>query len=261
MRLSVHCAYKIFGPDTHYRIYVNSLPMATAQEHTGQLPSGVEWQQQTGTCIPPWLQPHVDPHMAEGVGWKLVPPQAFPDRHELALDNDCILFDLPRPVRAFLHASDRTLMAEDAERCLGQFDLLVPPGTYNSGIRGLPPTFDFATELAATLREQTNCSGELPILHSELDEQGLQAAALHRNRAPLLVSLEEVSICSPFWPRAPEPGSCGAHFVGLNPKHLPWNYYDRSADHVRREHWDRWRPLLYRKAGLPMPAALPLDVA
>ena len=99
------------------------------------------------------------------------------------------------------------------------------------------------------------------MLHSELDEQGLQAAALYRTGAPLLVSLAEVSICSPFWPRSPEPGSCGAHFVGLNPRHLPWNYYDRSADHVRREHWDRWRPLLYAKAGLPIPPALPLDTA
>ncbi len=42
-------------------------------------------------------------------------------------------------------------------------------------------------------------------------------------------------------------------------RHLPWNYYDRSADHVRRAHWDRWRPLLYSKAGLPMPPALPLE--
>jgi hypothetical protein len=69
----------------------------------------------------------------------------------------------------------------------------------------------------------------------------------------LLVRTHDVSICSPFWPRSPELGRCGAHFVGLNAHHIPWNYYDRPADVWRDEHWERHWPELYRKAGLTLP--------
>ena len=263
LRLSIHCALRLFGAGARYVVCVNSTTLASAQGRAGALPACVEWQALTPARIPEFLRPHFSPEMAEGVGWKLVPPRLCADndeRHELAIDNDCVLYDLPSALREFLASDHATLMAEDVERCLGQFSAVAPAGAFNSGLRGLPPGFDYSEALAATLREAQNASGKPLRLHSELDEQGLQAAALHRERRCLLVSRQEVSICSPFWPRDPEPGSCGAHFVGLNPRHLPWNYYDRSADHVRREHWDRWRPLLYSKAGLPMPPALPLDV-
>ncbi len=261
LRLSIHCARKLLGADARYAVFVNSLPVAEARQRTGTLPDGVEWHQQTASDIPTWLAPHLDPEMAEGVGWKLIPPQCFPDRHELALDNDCILFAMPEAVRLFLESDRATLLAEDVERCLGRFDALAPPGMFNSGIRGLPPGYPLAAMLAAALREQAHMLGQAPLLRSELDEQGLQAVALQLQERSLVVSRKEVSICSPFWPRQPELGTCGAHFVGLNPRHLPWNYYDRSADHVRREHWDRLRPLLYKKAGLDLPPALPLHVA
>ena len=260
LRLSTHCALKLFGASARYVICVNSTTLASAQQRAGGLPACVEWQALTPTRIPAFLRPHLDPEMAEGVGWKLVPPRVCETGHELAIDNDCILFAVPRALREFLAGDHATLMAEDVERCLGQFSALAPAGAFNSGIRGLPPGYNYADALAATLRDAESALSTPLLLRSELDEQGLQAAALHRERTCLTVSREEVSICSPFWPRDPEPGSCGAHFVGLNPRHLPWNYYDRSADHVRREHWDRWRPLLYSKAGLPMPPALPLDL-
>ncbi len=54
--------------------------------------------------MPPSLAPHFDWHMAEGVGWKLLPLQVFPGRHELALDNDCILWAQPPALKEFWHA-------------------------------------------------------------------------------------------------------------------------------------------------------------
>lgn len=136
-----------------------------------------------------------------------------------------------------------------------------PPGAINSGIRGLPPGFPLRQEMIAALAAQQLRTSAPVLLKSELDEQGLQAAALQLRSPCLLVRTEEVSICSPFWPGQPEPGSCGVHFVGLNARHLPWNYYDRPADIVRREHWDKYRPMLYSNAGLELTPPLALDAA
>lgn len=156
----------------------------------------------------------------EGVGWKLLPLRVFPHTHELALDNDCILWNQPTALSRWLADDHSTLMAEDVVRSLGQFQSSpAVAGAVNSGIRGLPPHFNFEERLNTSLRLAT-------CLESELDEQGLQAVAL----APsLLVTTAEVSICSPFWPRNSELGSCGAHFVGLNSKNIPWNYFDRPG--------------------------------
>lgn len=258
LRLSIHCALRLFGAQAEYAVAVNTVPLAEARERTGPVPDLVAWHAVGPGDVPPLLRAHLDPAMAEGVGWKLVPPRLFPAVHELALDNDCLLWALPAALREFLARTDAALLAEDVERCLGQFDAAPVPGAVNSGIRGLPPGFDLLGALGRVLGEMEPGSERL---RSELDEQGLQAAALHRAGPCLRVTAEEVSICSPFWPRDPKLGSCGAHFVGLNSKHLPWNYYDEPGDRVRRRHWDHHRAELYRRAGLALPPALPLEQA
>ncbi len=250
LRLSIHCAFRLFGPQARYSVCVNTVPLAQAQARTGAVPGLISWHAVTADDIPPALRPHLDPHMAEGVGWKLIPPRLFPDRHELSLDNDCLLWALPPAVGEFLDRTDAVLMAEDVDRCLGQFQDAPVVGAVNSGIRGLPPGFALLPALLPWLTGK--------VLRSELDEQGLQAAALQPS---LRVRTDEVTICSPFWPRNPELGSCGAHFVGLNSKNIPWNYYDEPGDLVRRRHWDRHRPELYRRAGLPLMPGLRLDQA
>ncbi|MDJ0387698.1 hypothetical protein QMO56_06200 [Roseomonas sp. E05] len=101
--------------------------------------------------------------------------------------------------------------------------------------------------LRAVLRRQEAVLGHPPRLTSELGEQGLQTAALSLASAPLAVRTNEVTICSPFWPRQPELGSHGAHFVGLNARHIARDYYDRPADDWMRAHWARHRAALYRR--------------
>jgi hypothetical protein len=187
------------------------------------------------------------------MGWKLVPLRVYRQRYELALDNDCILWSLPAAMKQWLDAPDAYLLARDVERCLGSFDAICPPGTMNAGIRGLPPSADLKEPLAAVLEEALGHAG-IERFTSEIEEQGLQAAAMCRMHPLFFVDTEEVTICSPFWPRSPDLGTCGAHFVGMNAAHIPWNYYDRPADLWLQEHWERMRPLLYEKAGLVMPA-------
>ncbi len=261
LRLSVHCAARLFGDGARYAVCVNTVGLSTARQLAGSMPDGVEWRAVSRAEISSALERHLDPEMAEGVGWKLVPLRVFPEIHELSLDNDCILWDLPPALRQFLERRDATLMAEDIERCLGQFQAATVPGAINSGIRGLPPRFRLADELAGALAEQEASTGASVVLRSELDEQGLQAVALHRSTPCLRVRTEEVSICSPFWPRQVELGTCGAHFVGLNSKHIAWDYYDEPGDIVRRRHWDAHRAELYSKAGLPLTPPLPVSVA
>jgi hypothetical protein len=88
------------------------------------------------------------------------------------------------------------------------------------------------------------------LLESELDEQGLQIAALSLTNRPLVVSLEEVTICSPFYPHLPHLGRCGAHFVGINVRNIPWSYYGQPATELRLKHWRDLRAELYRRVRL-----------
>jgi hypothetical protein len=249
--LSVWGAHRLFGPDAAFLICCNTVPLADAQARTGPLPPSVRWQD-GGSALPDWLLPHLGPGMAEGVAWKFSPLRAFPDRFELSLDNDCILWDWPQALRDWLGGGgDRCVLAEDVRPAFGQFAPDCGEAPRNSGIRGLPPGFDLAAALRGALAARGAAQGAPVVLLSELDEQGLQVAALSRHAPPLVVRTEEVSICSPFWPHQPEFGRCGAHFVGLNARHIAWNYYDRPADDWMRDHWQRHLPALRRNTGAP----------
>lgn len=243
--LSLWGAWGLFGPKACYGVVVNTIGVAEARRRTGPVPKGVRWVDATGQ-VPEFVRPYLDPAMAEGVGWKFAPLRLFPEHFELSLDNDCILWDWPASLRAWLAPSGpaRCLFAEDVARGLGQFSHLCGPAPRNSGIRGLPPGFDYQRALKAVL-------AECPVLmRSELDEQGLQTAAVERHGNPLLVRVDEVSICSPFPPHRAELGRCGAHFVGLNSHGLPWSHLGRPASDWTREHWQRHQPEICRRVGV-----------
>lgn len=241
LQLSVWGARRLFGPEAEYAICVNSLPLDVAAELTGALPGEVCWIS-ASHLLPRWLASHLDRGMAEGVGWKLAPIRVFPGRFELALDNDCILWDVPQALRSALASSEpRCVIAADVRSCFGRFADLCGPEPRNSGIRGTPAEFDLEGALRGLLERRGG------VLQSETDEQGLQVAALSLAGRPLVVSVEEVSICSPFPPHTPGVGTCGAHFVGLNAHDLGWYYYDRPASEVRREHWYACRADIYRR--------------
>lgn len=262
---SLVCAFRVFGPKAKYLVCVNTIPVDEARSRTGRLPPEIEaaiaWRQVTKADLATQLLPYVDSGCIEGMGWKLAPLRSFPDRYELAIDNDCIVWALPESVRQWLSEPQSFLFAEDVDRCFGAFepqcDAVLREHSVrglNAGIRGLPPGVDLGEALAAALAEADRHARErtgLPLdLSGEIEEQGLQAAAIARMQPLHLVRLAEVNLSSPFWPKTPGFGSCGAHFVGMNARHIPWNYYDRPADEWLAEHWERSRLALYKQANV-----------
>ena len=238
LNLSLRGAWKIFQDDASYAVCVNTVSVAHARELVGDLPADVEWHAVTFAELPEFLKPYMDQQMSEGVGWKFVPLQMFPDRFELALDNDCILWEMPAAIRRWLNNyqdNQTCVFAEDVKTCFGKFAGLCGPEPRNSGIRGLPPGFDFERSLKIVLQEN-------PVkLTSELDEQGLQCAAVSLKTQPFTVTVKEVTICSPFAPHMNYLGTCGAHFVGLNARQLPWAFEGHSASELTRGNWSRHR--------------------
>ncbi|MCU1223051.1 MAG: hypothetical protein JWQ42_1144, partial [Edaphobacter sp.] len=84
LRVSVHCAVRLFGPRTEYVICVNTVGLESAQQRAGVLPEYVCWLEVSSADVPSFLLPHLGQAMAEGVGWKLVPTRIFPDAYELS---------------------------------------------------------------------------------------------------------------------------------------------------------------------------------
>lgn len=248
LRLSIWGAHRLFGGRARYAVCVNTVGVDEARARTGHVPPDVQWRDATDS-LPPGIRRYLDEGLTEGTAWKLAPLRCFPECHELSLDNDCILWSVPRALGAWLGdpAERSCLVAEDVRACLGRFSGRCQDRPRNLGIRGLPPGFDLGRALEAVITE-----ADRP-LTSELDEQGWQLAALGTSPEVHVVSLDEVSICSPFWPHRPSPGICGAHFVGLNAHRLPWAYEGRPASELTREHWRRLKPALHAKVGLPPP--------
>lgn len=239
LRLSVLGAWGVFGPEAAYVVCVNSCDAHRMRRALGKLPDEVAWIQVTG--MNPRFLPFCDEGLSEGTSWKFSPVRCFPDWYELALDNDCILWSCPAAVRAWLSRHSNVLLAADVLPANGAFDDLTGPVALNSGIRGFPPGFDYESRLIEILRNGGR------ILRRELDEQGLQVATLTQCGHCHVVSLEEVTICSPFPPHLFHLGSCGAHFVGLNARHLPWEFYGRPAIECRLEHWHTHLPEVERR--------------
>jgi hypothetical protein len=230
LALSIEGAHGVFGTSASYVVCVNTIGVASARHRTGAMAAHVDWYDSTHDQ-PEWLADYVDAGMAEGVAWKFAPVQLFRDRHTLALDNDVILWSMPPAMRQWLDDGDSLLIAEDVRACYGTFADRCPPEPRNSGIRGLPPTFD----AEAALRGMLKASGNK--LRSEMDEQGLQVAMVSCEKHRV-VPLKDVSICGYFRPHLPQLGECGAHFVGVNARSMPWQWNGRAGEEYAHEFWD-----------------------
>lgn len=243
LRLSIWGARRLFGTAADLVVCVNSKELEAARRAAGTLPDGVRWT--AVRDFPEWLGPHLDPGLAEGVAWKLAPVRVGAGR-ELALDNDVILWDVPAAIRTWLDDPDpeACCLAEDLRACFGQFAGRCGPEPRNTGLRGLGPGLDLEAAFRSALAEHPGV-----VLRSETDEQGLQVVVL-TDRRHHVVSIADVSICSPWPSHQPGLGRCGAHFVGLNARAFPEEWGGRRAREEHEAHWRRRRPEVYRRLGL-----------
>lgn len=240
LALSLRGARRAFGPDADMAVVVNGLSIDEARRRTGTIPNEVAWL--PAGPLEVGLADHLDAGMAEGVAWKLAPLRLFPEDWEIAFDNDCILWDVPPSLAGWIGRERRScVLAEDVERAFGAFDPYCGDRPLNTGIRGFPPGLQPLQALTAVLREHPET------LRREVDEQGLQVAAFLGIADPVVVTVAEVSICSPFWPKRPVLGRHGAHFVGLNARELPWSWYGRPASACQNENFDAWKQEISRK--------------
>jgi hypothetical protein len=250
LRYSVWGAWRLFGASARYLIHVNTIGIDDARARTGELPRAVEWQA-VRPRIPACLVDHLDHGMAEGVAWKLIPLRAFPDDRELALDNDVVLWAIPAAIGDWIAGRTDFVLAEDVRACFGTFADLCGERPLNTGVRGLPPRFDLDAALRAVLARRPRR------LRSELDEQGLQVAALASAGSVGVVALDEVTICSPFPPHLPHLGKAGAHFVGLNTRRLSFEWHGQPAEIARAQHWDAHADEIARRVGVTELAVVP----
>ncbi|MBI3926165.1 MAG: hypothetical protein HY319_11535 [Armatimonadetes bacterium] len=225
LRLSIWGAWKLFGPAADYLVCVHTLPVELVRARTRPIPPGIQWLPCGG-----------------GTPWELEPPRYYPDRHEICIANNLILWEMPATLKDWLDQRTRCLLTEDIWACYGRFGDLCGKTAYNLGLRGMPPGFDLGVvqQGLLELRPGSLCS-------READERGLQVAALSLTGAPFGVTLQEVSLCSPFYPHQPYLGRCGSHFLGVNSSQIPWDYYGRPADVWMDEHWRRYFPVLIER--------------
>ena len=106
LRLSILGARRVFGPSAAYAVCVNSVPLDVARGRVGEAAGCVEWLAVTREHVPAHIRACFDGGMAEGVAWKLAPLRLFPERWEISLDNDLILWDLPDGLRRWLETAD-----------------------------------------------------------------------------------------------------------------------------------------------------------
>jgi hypothetical protein len=249
LRLSLWGAWRIFGSKPHYVVCVNTIAAEEAARRTGAAPPGVRWLAVDPAEVPEFLRSRPDGGIAGGLAWKLAPLRLFPDHFELAFDNDCILWQMPDGISRWLADGRRCVIAEDVRPGFGRFADLCGPEPRNVGIRGLPPRFYLGAALQAVLAMRPEGG-----LETDLDEQGLQVAAVSRAEAPFVVRNHEVSSCSPFPPHLPHLGRCGARFVGLNASRRPDGEPDGGEVGA---HFDRHRLSLLERVGLATPPPRP----
>lgn len=252
LQLSVWGAFNIFGPSASYAVCVHGVSLDRAQALVGPLPDGVLWLKADEDGIPEFAHRRMTQRFSHLAGWKLSPVRLFPDRHELALENDVILWEMPSVLESWLYdAHPSFLLAEDIRPGLGQFTQFCDEEPLDSSIRGLPPKFDYSRALASVLEAH-------PVsLMTEMDERGLHVAAIRRAGVVHVARTEEVSLCSPFPPHQPGLGKCGAHFTSLNAHNPRWSFQGRPAVDCIREHWSRMRTEVWQRVapGLYRPSS------
>lgn len=109
--------------------------------------------------------------------WKLCPPRCRINSHEIVVDNDLVIFKKIKEIGDFLN-SDKILWLDEPIKYLGAYrGFFEDAETFNSGLIGFPPFYDFGAELGKFWIKWGNDR-----CFKYGDEQGLIGAILRKQK-------------------------------------------------------------------------------
>lgn len=138
--------------------------------------------------------------------WKLCPPRINFASHEIFIDNDLVITKRMPKLEEFLSAEDKLIYTQGfcGYGRFWNYNTMQP--CLNSGLFGIPPRFDFATQIFDLVATP---------LTGYFDEQGLVAAVFSKNKnKKICITLNEIGLC-----RTEDvlpPFIYGCHFAGIN---------------------------------------------
>lgn len=157
-------------------------------------------------------------YQPKGVAWKLYPPRLRPNSHEIFIDNDFVIEKLPEEIEIFLARKDHFFCVEGLyTNTHGRFSDWPEGSTFNSGLFGIPPNFDFRAEISKKTQDKIGWT-------DRFDEQGLVGEILFRQNL-IKISREKIEIYAQGKSEIKK-DLCGYHFAQSNYKENTfWNQY------------------------------------
>lgn len=146
------------------------------------------------------------------VFWKLYPARIRKECHEIIIDNDILIYKLPKKIINFLNSNHIILTESHKRSYSGVLKNIIPyEFNINSGIIGLPPNYDFENDIKKTIKNH-KIKWE-----DHMSEQTLVAYILSKKKCEI-INKKEIYI---NWNTTKEKisfGTCGVHMCGLNGK-------------------------------------------
>lgn len=177
---SLKTMLKLYGEEFDYYICHNNCNQQIIRELVGQRP--ITLIKQIWDDCP--LPLDYDANQACWGGsslWKLCPPRLNIETHEIVCDNDIVFVSRCKEIEDFLK-SDKVLLNMDPIKYQGHYrDLFQAGERYNAGFFGMPPGYDFASQLVSSW-EATGRHQQM----NQADEQGLTSYTLKQQPAILL---------------------------------------------------------------------------
>ena len=91
--------------------------------------------------------------------WKLYPARIRKECHEIIIDNDILIYKLPKKIINFLNSNHIILTESHKRSYSGVLKNIIPyEFNINSGIIGLPPNYDFENDIKVKFTPESKLS-------------------------------------------------------------------------------------------------------
>ena len=202
LKYSVRSIRKLYGKEFHLVIAYNNLN--EEELHSIQVD---EFINQSNFIKEHFIPPN------NSCEWKLYPSRTNLQSHEIMIDNDLVIYKRMAQIEKFINSDCLFLATQALRRNYSLLDSLIKQD-FNicSGFIGIPPKFDYKTELNQVIEKLNSWNGFF-------DEQSVVAYVLQSKNVEI-IPLKEINIIGRY--SEYKLGTHGTHFTGLN---RGWNFY------------------------------------